>query len=123
MKPEITKEQAKAIATLREHHSDGGVLNLVSNDEIPTEGTIYGYDCSVLYNLDLIELAAALINGYQIAKSPEEKVREYYERNHEKNEQSEVLTPEYHYSAGTEWGIKHTLYLLGMKIEGVTWND
>ncbi|MGE1096881.1 hypothetical protein ACQJZ4_07840 [Bacillus altitudinis] len=80
MKPEITKEQAEAIEFLREHYDDRRILELYDEDVIGHVHDAYGHDCGSLYDLDLIDFAAALINGYEIAKSPEQKVREHYEK-------------------------------------------
>ncbi|WP_035389592.1 hypothetical protein [Bacillus sp. UNC125MFCrub1.1] len=111
MKPEITKKQAEAITYLR---------GLSRDDEyILRNHREYIMNCAVLNKLSLVSLAAALINGYEIEKSPEQKVREFYDYNHEKHERSEALSPEDHYTAGTDWGIRQTLNHLGIKIEGV----
>lgn len=111
MKPEITKEQAEAITYLRElSRNDAYILR--NHGE-------YARHCAVLNNLSLVSLAAALINGYEIEKSPEEKVRELYNYNHEKHERSDALSPEDYYTAGIDWGIRQTLNHLGVKIEGV----
>lgn len=72
MKPEITKEQAEAITYLRElSRNDAYILR--NHGE-------YDRHCAVLNNLSLVSLAAALINGYEIEKTPEQKVRDYYEK-------------------------------------------
>ncbi|MCA0117409.1 hypothetical protein [Bacillus sp. RSS_NA_20] len=72
MKPEITKEQAEAITYLR---------GLGRDDEyiLSYRGEYVGH-CAVLNDLSRVSLAAALINGYEIAKSPEQKVRDHYEK-------------------------------------------
>ncbi|MCM3365977.1 hypothetical protein HKK70_08965 [Bacillus safensis] len=113
MKPKITKEQAKAIEVLRTDNNDSRILEMYVEDSV-------GHNCASIRDLNLIELANALINGYVVEKLPEEMVREFYDYNHEKHEQSEALSPEDHYTAGTEWGIRHTLYLLDIKIEGIS---
>ncbi|WP_077736238.1 DUF1642 domain-containing protein [Bacillus sonorensis] len=99
-KPVITKEQAEAIQFLRsggndwteddilEHH----VANRWFNEYAP------------LNNLYTIVLAAALINGYEVEKTPEEKVREYFVDLAESCDRRAVIS---------------TLNLLGIKIEGV----
>ncbi|MEH7736897.1 hypothetical protein QPL77_14770 [Bacillus pumilus] len=72
MKPEITKEQAEAIAYLR---------GLGRDDEcILSHFGVYVRHCAVLNDLSRVSLAAALINGYEIERSPEQKVREHYEK-------------------------------------------
>ena len=62
-------------------------------------------------------LMEALICGYQIEKSPEEKVREYYEHSEEKRR--ECTGPDYHGWRVKRTTIKTTLSMLGIKMEGV----
>lgn len=72
MKPEITKEQAEAITYLRGIGRD--------DESILRNHREYIMNCAVLNKLSLVSLAAALINGYEIEKSPEQKVRDHYEK-------------------------------------------
>jgi hypothetical protein len=53
----------------------------------------------------------AVVHGYVAEKSPEEKVREYYE-GYETLERADLY-------AGIREGVRQTLNLLGIKIEGV----
>ena len=56
------------------------------------------------------ELMEALICGYEVEKTPEEKVREFYTED----------TSEIHYEEQLRrWTIRRTLDLLGIKIAGV----
>ncbi|MCA6607505.1 hypothetical protein [Bacillus safensis] len=111
MKPEITKEQAEAITYLR---------GLGRDDEyILSHYGVYVRHCAVLNDLSRVSLAAALINGYEIAKSPEEKVSEYYRFNHDEHHKAPTASPRGQYTSGVADGIRHTLDLLGIKIEGV----
>ncbi|MCP9282979.1 hypothetical protein [Bacillus safensis] len=119
MKPEITKEQAEAIEFLRKHYDDRRILELYDEDVIGHMYQMYGHDCGSLYDLDLFEFAAALINGYEIAKSPEQKVREFYEANYAKHEKSKPYSDDDYYTTGVSHGIMQTLDLLDIKIEGV----
>ncbi|PRO41484.1 hypothetical protein [Bacillus sp. LLTC93] len=80
MKPEITKEQAEAIEFLRKSYEEGDILHLYTTNHIGRTDKTLGNDCGSLCDLMLIELAAALINGYEIVMTPEQKVREYYEK-------------------------------------------
>ena len=73
-------------------------------------------------NYDL--LMEALICGYQIEKSPEEKVRDYYSEVVEKQR----LHREYDLSGGerhmySKLAIKKTLNLLGVTIAGINGGD
>ncbi|OJT65468.1 hypothetical protein BFP49_09485 [Bacillus licheniformis] len=61
-----------------------------------------------LRGLSPLTIVAALINGYEVEKTPEEKVREYYE-SHGGSPSAEERKA----------AIRETLYKLGIKIEGV----
>ncbi|MCP1528547.1 hypothetical protein [Bacillus pumilus] len=111
MKPEITKEQAEAITYLR---------GLGRDDEyILSHFGVYVRHCAVLNELSRVSLAAALINGYEIEKSPEEKVREYYGFNHDEHHKVLTASPRGQYTSGVADGIRKTIDLLGIKVEGV----
>jgi len=111
MKPEITKEQAEAITYLR---------GIGRDDEYILENRrLFVRSCEVLNDLSLVALAAALINGYEIEKSPEQKVREYYGFNHDEHHKVLTASPRGQYTSGVADGIRKTLDLLGIKIEGV----
>ncbi|MBU5262017.1 hypothetical protein KQI43_04315 [Bacillus atrophaeus] len=122
MKPVLTKKQADAIKKLRELHkwTDEDILIewalVVSEKE---ENTTEEF--MPLLDLGIITLAASLINGYEVEKTPEEKVREYFEgvRNSrdERYLAGDIEGKRFH--AGALVGICNTLGLLGIKIEGV----
>ncbi|ARV43483.1 hypothetical protein BCV50_00035 [Bacillus subtilis] len=115
MKPTITKEQADALlhlysaewtkSDILEYHATGEWLER----------------CYSLNDLDIMTLAAALVNGYEVEKTPEEKVREYFEgvRNSrdERYLAGDIEGKRFH--GGALIGIYNTLELLGIKIEGV----
>lgn len=67
------------------------------------------------------KLMSALINGYEVEKTPEERVRRYYDRLYE---QGKASIDRKEYKKAIEWGEKRTvvvetLDLLGITIEGV----
>jgi len=103
-KPVITKEQAEAIQFLM---SDG---NDWTEDDILEHHVANRWfnEYEPLNSLYTIVLAAALINGYEVEKTPEEKVREYYE-SHGGSPSAEERKA----------AIRETLCKLGIKIEGV----
>ncbi|TYS25139.1 hypothetical protein FZC71_00910 [Bacillus subtilis] len=117
MKPTITKEQAEAIEYwTNEYGSDTYKERLIKAhvDDSVRWGDMY----APLNDLDLLTLAAALVNGYEVEKTPEEKVREYFEGLH----RDEYLTRSRDEAHGLECeitGVENTLNLLGIKIEGV----
>ncbi|KXZ22435.1 hypothetical protein P4T89_12485 [Bacillus nakamurai] len=117
MKPTITKEQAEALEELRLRLSDEGILLSYTNDSLRVGDNKSG----CLYNLDLLTLSAALINGYETEATPEEKLREYYDgikRSRDERHLAGDIEGKRH-NVGVLTGISNTLYILGIKIEGV----
>ncbi|MED2969444.1 hypothetical protein ABE128_13435 [Bacillus subtilis] len=118
MKPTITKEQAEAIEVLRSTHdlTDEGFLleyadvHFGSGSQVPEFGPIA--------NMDLMTLAAALVNGYEVEKAPEEKVREYHRSLVCDMDRALSYEEEGNYRSAIE-AVEETLNLLGIKIEGV----
>ncbi|MEC0718978.1 hypothetical protein P8882_01655 [Bacillus haynesii] len=103
-KPVITKEQAEALILLQGDLTDSAILELYVGDSLAVRNPRN----RCLYDLDLLTLAAALINGYEVEKTPEEKVREYYE--------SYGGSPS---AMERKEAVQDTLDLLGIEIEGV----
>ncbi|MGM0967011.1 MAG: hypothetical protein ACQEWR_00415 [Bacillota bacterium] len=113
MKPEITKEQAEAIEYLRELGRD--------DDYILSNHGEYIRHCTVLNELSIVSLAAALINGYEIIMSSEEKVRKYYEYLERRWGEARYkidVESRLHFTSKMD-GVRETLDRLGIKIEGV----
>ncbi|MGM0815358.1 MAG: hypothetical protein ACQEUO_07520 [Bacillota bacterium] len=116
MKPEITKEQAEAIEFLREIYRDEWIISFYVEDTLRLNGKgereFAGHGYEVIYEIGLLTLAAALINGYEVADSPEEKLQEYY---------VEALHTARDETTGHDIqdAIRYTLETLGIKIEGV----
>ncbi|MGG4126437.1 hypothetical protein ABEV79_23585, partial [Bacillus licheniformis] len=72
-KPVITQEQAEALEAF---------LEVGTKEELLTAKVHcchFGDEYSGINAIDIMTLAAALINGYEVEKTPEEKVREFYE--------------------------------------------
>ncbi|MCY8291565.1 hypothetical protein MOD67_13850 [Bacillus licheniformis] len=128
-KPVITKEQARAIEEGLKCYVRQGLdfvpklynRFLIDHANVLTEVDDPWADMfSCLNELDLATLAAALINGYEVEKTPEEKVREYFK---------ELSTDIQHYLEFGERELAETkmaeratalkiLDLLGMKVVG-----
>lgn len=118
----VTKEVAEAIEELRgEGMSDFNIMRHAHGAVVsPTYLTLKRWafeDGGGSPDL----LMQALVNGYEVEKSPEEKVREYYDRcrdnariadNNERYDQAEYLNSQ-------AIGVSITLDILGIKIEGV----
>ncbi|EME72202.1 hypothetical protein OZL92_17440 [Bacillus sonorensis] len=103
-KPVITKEQAEAFEKLREQYTDEEIVIKYIESELD----LFDSGCACLYDLGFTDFLAALINGYEVEKTPEEKVREYYE--------SYGGSPS---AMERKEAVQDTLDLLGIKIEGV----
>ncbi|MGQ5176985.1 hypothetical protein ACSQ7W_11850 [Bacillus halotolerans] len=112
MKPTITKEQADE---LEKYLRSGDCATQIL--EAACANVLGGK----LAKLGLLTLAAALVNGYEVKKTPEEKVREYYEKTErtrdERQSAGDIEGKRFH--GGALVGICTTLELLGIKIEGV----
>jgi hypothetical protein len=105
----LPREVAEAINNLLESGGErAGIIEYHAKNPNGWAG-----ECKPLNGLDLDTLIQALYYGYEIEKSPEDKVREYYEG-------YETCTPELAgMYAGIREGVRQTLNLLGIKIEGV----
>jgi hypothetical protein len=113
----LPREVAEAIEGLREKGwNNAWLIQIPFKKELGGEkiGTIKKY---AMGNLETY--MTALINGYEIEKSPEEKVREYYESHMNQVELTEHLSYEEGYVDGVIDAVEETLNLLGIKIEGV----
>ncbi|MCY8856392.1 hypothetical protein [Bacillus atrophaeus] len=119
MKPTITKEQAEAIDSLRNGRAAW------DNEDFLYAYTSADYSTSPEFqpiaSMDLMTLAAALVNGYEVEKTPEKKVRGYFEKTKRTRDErylaGDIEGKRFH--AGALVGICSTLGLLGIKIEGV----
>jgi hypothetical protein len=93
-----------------------------SDDEILIRAAAHGFvtpELMPLESVDIMTLAKALINGYEIEKSPEDKVREYYEGLIETK--TDPLNDPYtrELAAYEASGVVKTLNLLDIKVPGV----
>ncbi|XAG96631.1 hypothetical protein U9I19_000220 [Bacillus phage KKP_4049] len=121
MKALVTEEQAKAIEFLRGAYTDGEIMAMYVEDTLGYIEMRHGRDVGCLYNLDALGLATALINGYEVEKTPEEQIKEYHEEalkcHRESKYEWDVESMQYH--SGRIDGVRKTLDILGIKIEGV----
>lgn len=111
----VTKEVAEALAI---HAKSGVSVRTMLRHNV--HGDLYGV-YAPLQTMHVEELAKALLIGYTVEKSPEDKVREYYDR----------CKSTYTYTScggsmvaasfknGQMVGASITLDILGIKIEGV----
>ncbi|ASB64746.1 hypothetical protein ACWGRE_07365 [Bacillus velezensis] len=117
MKPTITKEQAEVIESARGFgHEDDWILR--SHADFLSGHAPRWYDGHTFDDMDVTTLAAALINGYEIEGTPEDRVREYYDELQEKQRTAQSRGVTFSLECERE-GVINTLNLLGIKIEGV----
>lgn len=120
-KVKVTREIAEAIVDVREMYTDSQIIAEIENDRGCTAYgtlmlTLVKFSRQAEGNIDLI--MRALVNGYEIEKTPEERVRDKYaqilvwKRVHRKD-------GEYGAADGREDGFRMALEALGIKIEGV----
>ncbi|MED1923485.1 hypothetical protein [Bacillus velezensis] len=110
MKPTITKEQAEELEAMRNTFPAGDKHILMASCDEVLGGK--------LAQLDLLTLAAALVNGYEVEATPEDRVREYFAELQEKERAAQSRGVTFSLECERE-GVINTLNLLGIKIEGV----
>jgi hypothetical protein len=116
-KPLLTKEQAKAMEAILKTIESGDVMTLSTKAKaVAYKLDDYGFvgsrrEADSISDDDFI---AALYIGWEVEQTPEEKVREYYERSKPTGHHCEMQPGDFKVMA-----IRHTLNLLGIKIEGV----
>ncbi|MCY8738889.1 hypothetical protein [Bacillus haynesii] len=111
-KPVITTEQADSIEAF---------LEVGTKEELLTAKVHcchFGDEYSGINTIDIMTLAAALINGYEVEKAPEEKVREYYEEIIRDKEGAFDYEEQLSYE-NMSHAVRETLNRLGIQIEGV----
>jgi hypothetical protein len=110
----LPKEVAEALEKLREGFHDHGVVVAVFDGAPYTFNPYYfGVEKTREYFHDKpAELMSALVNGYEVEQTPEEKVQEYYDFLRSASTWNED-------HAGKVRAIEKTLDLLGIKISGV----
>lgn len=118
----VTKEVAEAIGELRKDGiSNFHIMRLAYEAVVnPTYLTIRHWSFNGGGGSPDL-LIQALVNGYTVEKSPEEKVREYYDRCREKRGQAEMDDRSFaaEHLDGQAVGVSVTLDILGIKISGV----
>jgi hypothetical protein len=118
----LPREVAEAIETLKQQgYTEYGIITLADDRPycISEEKVIFDY-LHQNFAENSVKLMSALVNGYEIEKSPEEKVREYYNKSRETlGFYMNDATYNEGYYDGVLDGIKTTLDLLEIKVPGV----
>lgn len=110
-KIKLTKKQAEAIDYLKENYYEdfNYILNRHSKEEwINVAGL------ESLEGLSTLELATALIVGYEVVMTPHEVIATEYAAS-----QQDWVNNEYLHSKGFVEGIEFTLNMLDIKIKGI----
>lgn len=114
-KVHLPRDVAEAISNLQQRRANYEIVRSVfggyAGDD-PNENKIFRW--ARVNDERFTELLSALVNGYEVEKSPEDKVREYYDDIRALSEKYEEP-----YDKGTVDGIKFTLDALGITIEGI----
>jgi hypothetical protein len=122
VKPTLPREVANAIESLRNEGRDNySIIRIIfgtPKSQLETDIQSFAYEISDKKNVDL--LMSALINGYEVEQSPEDKLREYY---------ADIIDIQERYKGidTTAWAccneklvsVRRTLNILGIKIDGI----
>lgn len=122
MKALVTEEQARSIEFLRGvGYSDEKIMSMYVDDALGYIEMQHGRSVGCLYDLDALRFATALVNGYEVEKTPEEKIKEYYEEvlRSQRESQDEADIESAEYCSGVIDGVTETLTILGVDIKGV----
>jgi hypothetical protein len=117
----LTKEQAEAIEELKEvwDYTTEKNRNYRLIEEKLSDGEWLSPSFEAANEIPDKDFIAALHYGYEVEKSPEEKVRKYYFETSQRFFDAPVNSTDKTFYDGMEIGIKRTLNRLGIKIEGV----
>lgn len=109
-KVKLPREVAEAIQRVRSHYKSGCEydLDLLKKEDWDCIHPIVVFTQDSRVNMQLY--FEALVNGYEVEQTPEDKVRDYF--NYCKNSAAPEIRSEM-------YGIRNTLNILGIKIEGV----
>lgn len=113
-KIEVTKEQADAFEIALEDRGAERLLLLHARTDQP-----WGDEYQPLNDLSMTEMASMVTNGYTIAKSPEELIREYYDNLIHDNWDNPRDSMEYQRASASMSATVFVLNTLGIKVPGV----
>lgn len=119
VKPTLPREVADAIESMREDGQNNfNIMRLAHGSVFEGPSTVikrYFFESDIGISPDT--LMSALINGYEVEQTPEDRVLEYYNRIIRRAVSTN--SPEMFRLLGEKEGITKTLNTLGIKIEGV----
>jgi hypothetical protein len=106
----LTKKVADALEMARKR-GDEEVIEVIFD----SENSYVSEETKILNALDRMDLVRALMNGYEVEETPGDRVRAYYEN----LDMKDLRGVSYYELTGEKRGIRKTLNLLDLKIEGV----
>ncbi|SDX64459.1 hypothetical protein [Salimicrobium album] len=111
----LTKQQAEALQSmLRDGCEKENVIKfLAREDKFVSEVH------EPLNNMPILEIAAAIINGYDVEQTPEEKLKDYYDEHNIDNFINDDFSGPINVAKGRRDGILKTLAVLDIEIEGI----
>lgn len=98
------------------------ITNFIDESYQPSDGPyrpIGEYISDVYLEENLPKYMSALVNGYNVEKSPEEKLRNIFEEYRANYRSTEDWERDNAYAEGVLFGIEETLELLDITIEGI----
>lgn len=114
-KPTLPRDVAEAIEKYLKEYGKQTLLYTFCNPK--HIGWSHQYDA--FNKISLNDLMSALVNGYTIAQSPEEKLREYYFELKSKLNKYVFGSDTYMSYRNEMIGIEKALSILGIQIEGI----
>lgn len=117
-KVKVSREVAEAIQYLLNHKSykytkKELLVNHASMRKHPKR--YWTEETRILYDIDLFEMAEILVKGYEIEKTPHEKVHDIYREAYQKYHGIKDIR----FHAGVAHGVRQTLKALNEEIEGI----
>ncbi|MDR4318734.1 Protein of uncharacterised function (DUF1642) [Niallia circulans] len=121
VKPTLPREVANAIESLRNEGRDNySIIRIIfgtPKSQLETDIQSFAYEISGKKNVDL--LMSALINGYEVEQSPEDKLREYYDKLSDEMNTLPAASHSWLIRHAERDGIHKAIQILGITIDGI----
>lgn len=110
----LNKKEAQAIEGARFLWDDEKIIEICVKED-----STWMNECAPLNDMSLLRIAGALINVYEVKKTPEEQLRDYYEEHRLMNLPEDTNQGQFNVAIGRKDGVIKTLHTLGIEIEGI----
>lgn len=117
-KVKVTKEVAEAIEALRSGVPSYGYWRFIRQFEEKDDVDLRFVITRAYFNEDVSLFIRAMFGDYEVEKTPEEKVAEYFQKQYSRSK-GLLLCTEYYECVARMEAVQVTLNTLGIKIEGV----